>query len=80
MASLREFALYVLVSLFSCFGPCFHTIMELIDSEKELFLTEFFSQEVLEPNFSKTYPQKTSAVRRMIAIVDDEERHLEYRK
>ena len=62
---LREFALYFLVSLFSCFDhfigvfdyslgrSMLSRYQELIDSEEELFLTEnCFSQEVLEPNFS----------------------------
>ena len=48
--SSREFALYFLVSLFSCFDhfigvfcylvgrPCFHVIMEFMDSHEELLL------------------------------------------
>ena len=60
-----EFALFflffVLVSLFTCLdhfigvfdysvGPCFHLIM---DNHEELFWTQnYFSREVLEPNFS----------------------------
>ena len=55
LASSREFALYFLVSLFSCFDhfmgvfdysvgrsmlSCFHVIMEFMDSDEELFLAE----------------------------------------
>ena len=77
MASLGEFALYFLVSLFSCFGPCFHVIMELIDSEEELFLTENFFRKkywnLILTWEGQTDPLKTLGDRRMIAIVDDEE-------
>ena len=96
---------------------CYHGVY----GQQELFLTQnFFSQDVLEPNFSigciiseigndlesdphnslhedfkeivseekikerQTDQRKTSADRRMIATVDDEElekrKHLEYRK
>ena len=36
-------------------GPCFHVIMEFMNSDEKPLLTQnCFSQEVLENNFSKT--------------------------
>ena len=58
MTSSREFSFFFLVSLFTCFDhfiPVFYySVGRSMDSNKELFFTQnYFSQEVLEPNFSQ---------------------------
>ena len=83
MASSREFALYFLVSLLSCFDHFIglfdysvgRSILSCSDT-KTVFPKKYGS--LILAGEGQTDPRKSSTDRRMIAIVDDEE--LEKRK